>query len=45
MNTDATCTSVFKNGDPAPTSENFTQVWIDLINQIERNKVLTASSR
>ncbi len=45
MNPDTTCTSVFKTGDPAPSCEDFTKAWIDLINQMERNKAIVSGSR
>lgn len=45
MNHDSICTNVFKNGDPAPTSDAFTKVWINLINQMEKNKAILGGSQ
>lgn len=36
------CRSVFKDGEPLDT-EKYTQVWIDLIDQLERARALTHS--
>lgn len=38
--TEGSCKNVFKHGRP-PTKEEYTKVWIDLINQIERLKSST----
>ena len=36
------CRSVFQKGVPTTTTEKYTQIWITLINQIEKSKeVLT----
>ena len=32
------CKSVFKGGKSATTKEEYTQKWISLINQLEKNK-------
>ncbi len=32
------CTSVFKNGKENPIKQEYTAVWIALINRMERNK-------
>lgn len=37
---EGSCKNVFKYGRP-PTKEEYTKVWIDLINQIERLKSAT----
>lgn len=33
------CRSIYKNGRP-PTKDAYTQVWIKLINQIEKRKAI-----
>lgn len=40
-----TCKNVFKGGNTKPASENYTKLWIALINQIERNKQVLAGAR
>ena len=40
-----TCTSVFKSGENTALKSRFTQKWIALINQIEKNKRITAGKR
>ena len=35
------CTSVFKNG-ATPDEKGYTQIWIALINQMERSKAVLA---
>ena len=35
------CTSVFKNGT-TPDEKGYTQIWIALINQMERSKAVLA---
>lgn len=45
MNTTSICTNIFKNGDPAPASDTFTKVWINLINQMEKNKAILGGSQ
>lgn len=37
-NTEPICKSVFRDGRSEPTRECFTQAWIHLINELERNK-------
>ncbi len=38
------CRSIFKGGENRPTPERYTQIWITLINRIERNRqVLTGA--
>lgn len=39
------CRSVFHEGAEAPTAEAYTQLWITLINQIERGKQVLSGSR
>lgn len=37
------CRSVFACGEASPAPEQYTQVWIDLINQIEQSKETVAA--
>ncbi len=37
-NTSASCRSVFKNGGIQTTKRDYTRIWIELINQLERRK-------
>lgn len=39
------CKSVFKGGENQPTPEKYTNIWITLINQIERSKQVLAGTR
>ena len=39
------CRSVFQKGAPTTTTERYTQVWITLINQIEKGKKVLAEVR
>lgn len=39
------CRSVFRGGTEAPTAEAYTQLWITLIDQIERDKQVLSGSR
>ena len=39
------CRSVFHGNAVAPTAEAYTQLWIKLINQIERGKQVLSASR
>ena len=39
------CRSVFQKGAPTTTTERYTQVWIALINQIEKSKEALAKLR
>ena len=32
------CTNTFKNGNSPPSREEYTKLWIHLINQMEKNK-------
>jgi hypothetical protein len=32
------CKSVFKSGENMTSKERFTKAWIELVNQLERNK-------
>lgn len=38
--TAAACHSVFRQGAETTTSESYTKLWIELINQIERDKAV-----
>ncbi|MDE7331939.1 MAG: hypothetical protein K2O16_06795 [Lachnospiraceae bacterium] len=37
------CKNIFKNGESTTSKDNFTKVWIHLINQLERNNGCQAS--
>ena len=39
------CRSVFQAGAPTTTREKYTQIWITLINQIEKSKEVLAELR
>lgn len=39
------CHSVFQGNAEAPTIEAYTQLWVTLINQIERGKQVLSASR
>lgn len=39
------CRSVFHGDAEAPTAEAYTQLWITLINQIERGKQILSGAR
>lgn len=39
------CVSVFKSGENTTTKSQFTKVWVDLINKIEKGKSNIAQSR
>lgn len=39
------CRSVFREGAPTTTTEKYTQIWISLINQIEKSKQVLAELR
>jgi len=43
MNSTSKAVSVFQNGHTSTSSPQLTQVWITLINQIERNKAIIAA--
>ena len=36
------CTSVFKDGSDATTTDKLTQKWIELINRLEKDKLVKA---
>lgn len=38
------CRSVFQQGAPGTTTEKYTQIWIRLINQIEKSKATLAQA-
>ena len=44
MQDNSLCRSIFKNGDSAPEETTYTQIWIELINQIERAKAVLAGA-
>ncbi len=39
------CKSVFKSGENTISGEQFTQMWIQLINQIEKDRALHAARK
>ena len=39
------CSSVFKSGESTTTKNQFTRKWIELINQLEKNKRIAAENR
>lgn len=39
------CKSVFRAGTEKVTKENYTQLWISLINQMERSKKILAGAK
>ncbi|MBD5118319.1 MAG: hypothetical protein HDT37_04295 [Clostridiales bacterium] len=39
------CRSFFNGGEKPPTSEQYTQIWINLVNQIEKSKETVATVR
>ena len=39
------CRSVFQKSEPTTTTEKYTQIWITLINQIEKSKEALAELR
>lgn len=43
--TQVICKSVFKSGGNTTLKEQFTQKWIEVINQIEKNKRITTEKR
>lgn len=43
--TEITCKSVFKSGESTITRVQFTKAWIELINQLEKNKRATIGKR
>ncbi len=36
------CTSVFKDGSDATTKDKLTQKWIELVNRLEKDKLVKA---
>ncbi|WP_444641639.1 hypothetical protein ACRQU7_15330 [Caproiciproducens sp. R1] len=40
-----TCKNVFKSGENTTLKEQFTQKWIEIINQIEKNKRIAIGKR
>ena len=45
MMSDFTCKSYFKSGKDCTTVQNYTNVWIRLINQLERSKLILSGAR
>ena len=41
----ATCKSVFKSGENTTSKMQFTKTWIEMINKIEKGKVVNFSKR
>lgn len=41
----ATCKSVFKSGENTTSKSQFTKMWIELINRLEKNKGVTVTRR
>ena len=39
--TDTICKSVFKSGESTTSKNQFTKMWIELINKIEKNKAVS----
>ncbi len=37
---DSTCKNYFKSGENHTTVQNYTNIWIQLINQLERSKAI-----
>ena len=42
---DSHCKSYFKIGEDCTTVQNYTNIWIQLINQLERSKVILSGAR
>ena len=42
---DSICKSYFKSGKECTNVQNYTDVWIRLINQLERSKVILSGAR
>lgn len=45
MSETTACRSIFKNGGDTVTVQEFTNMWITLINQMERSKAILAGKR
>lgn len=39
------CVSIFKNGASTTTQKEFTKVWTDLINRIEKGRAVSSDGR
>ncbi len=39
------CSSVFKSGESTTSKTQFTKIWIELINRLEKNKEIAAVRR
>lgn len=44
-NDTSVCKSFFKNGDEAISKKQFTKVWIEMINKIEKGKNINFSEK
>lgn len=42
---DSHCKSYFKSGEDCTTVQNYTNIWIQLINQLERSKMILSGAR
>ena len=42
---DSHCKSYFKGGEDCTTVQNYTNIWIQLINQLERSKMILSGAR
>lgn len=42
-NTHIICKNIFKNGESKPIVPKFNQMWIELINQSEKNKSISST--
>lgn len=45
MMNDSHCKSYFKSGENCTTVQTYTNVWIQLINQLERSKAILSGAR
>lgn len=45
MNDDVFCKSYFKSGESCTTVQAYTDIWIQLINQLERSKAILSGTR
>ena len=45
MMKDFVCKNYFKNGKDSTTVQDYTNVWIQLINQLERSKAILSGGR
>lgn len=42
---DSHCKSYFKSGEDCTIVQNYTNIWIQLINQLERSKMILSGAR